>query len=92
MLPSYLTVFCFSTVSSFGIVQLILDRYFNIDFLYINIIFSFLNLLIVTVFLELWKRRSNDHNYNWGTGGKLRHKRPRPEFRGEIGINKISGD
>ena len=35
--------------------------------------------------------RSNSHSYDWGTGGKLRHKRPRPEFRGEFGLNPITG-
>jgi hypothetical protein len=37
------------------------------------------------------RSRSNSHSYDWGTGGKLRHKRPRPEFRGEFGLNPITG-
>ena len=45
----------------------------------------------MTIFLEFWKRKSNEHGFQWGTGGKLRHKRSRPEFRGEFGLNPITG-
>ena len=58
---------------------------------YDDVVFSFLNLIAVTIFLEFWKRRSNEHCFKWGTGGKLRHKRPRPEFRGEYGLNPVTG-
>ncbi|XP_059081460.1 anoctamin-10-like [Tigriopus californicus] len=78
-------------IALIGIVQFILDRFLHVDFLFSNVTFSCLNLIGVTIFLEMWKRKSNKHNYHWGTGGKLRHKRARPEFRGELGINKITG-
>ena len=71
--------------------QLVADKVLGVDVLYSNLFFAALNLLGVTVFLEFWKRRSNGHCYTWGTGGKLRHKPPRPQFRGEVGLNKITG-
>ena len=74
-----------------GVVQLVADKVLGVDVLYSNLFFAALNLLGVTVFLEFWKRRSNGHCYTWGTGGKLRHKPPRPQFRGEVGLNKITG-
>ncbi len=74
-----------------GVFQLMVDKVWGIDVLWSNVFFACVNLVGVTVFLEMWKRRSNDHSYRWGTGGKLRHKRPRPEFRGELGVNKITG-
>ena len=39
------------------LLKFILDRFLGIDFLYSNLIFACLNLVAVTVFLELWKRR-----------------------------------
>lgn len=42
-------------------------------------------------FLELWKRKSNEHAFYFGTQGKLRHKRPRPAFRGDFQKNPITG-
>eukprot|EP00095_Tigriopus_kingsejongensis_P011114 snap_masked-scaffold268_size230776-processed-gene-1.19 protein:Tk11114 transcript:snap_masked-scaffold268_size230776-processed-gene-1.19-mRNA-1 annotation:"Anoctamin-10" len=78
-------------IAAIGIGQFVMDRFFQVDFLFSNVCFSGLNLIAVTIFLELWKRKSNEHNYKWGTGGKLRHKSPRPEFRGELGLNKING-
>jgi len=74
-----------------GVLQFCLDRFLRIDFLYSNLLFALLNLIAVTVFLEMWKRRSNEHSYNWGTMGKLRTKRPRPEYRGEIKDHPITG-
>ena len=50
-----------------------------------------MNLVAVSCFLELWKRKSNEHAFYFGTYGKLRHKKPRPAFRGEFGINPITG-
>lgn len=78
-------------IAVIGITQFVVDRMFGIDVLYSNVFFAAVNLVGVTVFLELWKRRNNEHSYTWGTGGKLRHKAPRPEYRGEIGLNKITG-
>ena len=53
--------------------------------------FAILNLVFVSIFLEFWKRRSNEHGFRWGTGGKLRHKQARPEFRGDYGLNPVTG-
>ena len=73
-----------------GLLQFLADNIIGYHY-YDDVVFSILNLIFVTVFLEFWKRRSNEHCFNWGTGGKLRHKKARPEFRGEYGINPITG-
>ena len=62
-------------IAVLGILQFALDRFFGVDFLHSNVFFSCMNLVAVTIFLEMWKRRSNEHSYKWGSGGKLRHKR-----------------
>ena len=56
-----------------------------------DVVFAILNLVFVSIFLEFWKRRSNEHGFRWGTGGKLRHKQARPEFRGDYGLNPATG-
>ncbi len=78
-------------MAALGLVQFALDRFLGISFLMSDVAFACLNLVAVTVFLEMWKRRSAEHEHRWGSGGKLRKKRPRPEFRGEIGVNRITG-
>ncbi|QQP41662.1 Anoctamin, partial [Caligus rogercresseyi] len=60
--------------------------------IYLGLPLWVLNLATVTVFLEIWKRRSNDHAYDWASSGKLRHKKPRPEYRGVLKENSISGE
>ena len=57
----------------------------------LNFRFACLNLIALTVFTEMWKRRSNEHAFYFGTYGKLRHKRPRPAFRGKFEKNPITG-
>lgn len=71
-------------IAFIGILQWCFEHLLHIKIIYSNLFFAGLNLVAVTVFLEMWKRRSNSHNYKWGTGGKLRHKKSRPEFRGEL--------
>uniref|UniRef100_A0A0K2TG51 Anoctamin n=1 Tax=Lepeophtheirus salmonis TaxID=72036 RepID=A0A0K2TG51_LEPSM len=88
---SFYTIFL-STTSFLGVLQFILDYLFGVDYLYSNIIFAVLNLVTVSCFLEIWKRRSNDHSYDWASSGKLRHKKPRPEYRGVLKENPISGE
>ncbi|XP_040578959.1 anoctamin-10 [Lepeophtheirus salmonis] len=88
---SFYTIFL-STTSFLGVLQFILDYLFGVDYLYSNIIFAVLNLVTVSCFLEIWKRRSNDHAYDWASSGKLRHKKPRPEYRGVLKENPISGE
>ena len=60
-------------------------------FLFTKNRFACLNLIALTVFTEMWKRRSNEHAFYFGTYGKLRHKRPRPAFRGKFEKNPITG-
>ncbi len=61
-----------------GVAQWSLERFLGVNVFFSNIAFAGLNLVAVTIFLELWKRRSNALSYQWGSGGKLRHKKPRP--------------
>jgi len=75
----------------FGILHYCLDRFLRFDFIYNNLLFALYNLVSVTIFLELWKRKSNEHAFYFGTQGKLRHKRPRPAFRGDFQKNPITG-
>ena len=75
----------------FGILHYCLDRFLRFDFIYNNLLFALYNLVSVTIFLELWKRKSNEHAFFFGTQGKLRHKRPRPAFRGDFEKNPITG-
>ena len=86
---AFYTMFLIPT-AFLGVAQFALDKLLGYSY-YNTVVFSLLNLVLVTVFLEFWKRKSNKHSYFWGTGGKLRHKRPRPEFRGEFGINPVTG-
>ena len=53
--------------------------------------FSFFNLLCLGFFCEFWKRKDNKHSFFWGTSGKLRLKPPRPEYRGELRKNPVTG-
>ena len=73
-----------------GVIQFLADKLVGYHY-YDDVVFSLLNLIAVTIFLEFWKRRSNEHSFKWGTGGKLRHKRPRAEFRGQYGLNPVTG-
>ncbi len=73
-----------------GAAHYALDRFARLDFIYNNVLFACLNLVAVTIFLEMWKRKSNEHAFHFGTLGKLRHKRPRAAFRGEFGINPVT--
>jgi anoctamin-10 len=78
-------------IAIMGIVHYCLDRFLRFDFIYNNLLFACLNLVAVTIFLEMWKRKSNEHAFFFGTSGKLRHKRPRPAFRGKYEKNPITG-
>lgn len=64
---------------------------FAINYVYSNVLFSFVNLISLGFFLESWKRTSNEHSFFWGTAGKLRLKPPRPEYRGELRNNPVTG-
>lgn len=78
-------------IALLGILHYCLDRFLRFDFIYNNLLFACLNLIALTVFTEMWKRRSNEHAFYFGTYGKLRHKRPRPAFRGKFEKNPITG-
>uniref|UniRef100_A0AAY4C4E6 Anoctamin n=1 Tax=Denticeps clupeoides TaxID=299321 RepID=A0AAY4C4E6_9TELE len=50
------------------------------------------SMLWSTIFMELWKRRSSSLSYHWGTFNLTeRFAEPRPGFRGELGVNPITG-
>lgn len=49
------------------------------------------NVIWMTVFLELWKRRCSEHAYNWGTISMTYLDRPRAEYKGPLGIDPITG-
>ena len=63
---SYYTAFLVP-MSIFGIIHYCLDRFLRIDFIYNNLLFACMNLVAVSCFLELWKRKSNEHAFNFGT-------------------------
>jgi len=56
-----------------------------------NLVFAFFNLLCLAVFFEVWKRKANRHSFTWGTADKLRRKPPRPEYRGRLALNPVTG-
>ena len=39
----------------------------GINYVYTNVFFSFFNLLALAIFCEIWKRKSNEHSFFWGT-------------------------
>ncbi|XP_030753800.1 anoctamin-10 [Sitophilus oryzae] len=53
--------------------------------------FCAFNVVWVTLFLELWKRKSNSLAYNWGTIGMTSLDEPRPGFRGVMGVDAVTG-
>jgi len=80
-----------SFVAVFGGIQYILETYAGIDHVWSNVIFSLSVVLSVGIYFEVWKRRSNEHSFNWGSSGKLRRKPPRPEYRGELILSEVTG-
>jgi len=63
----------------------------GINYIYSNLLFAIFNLLCLAIFCEIWKRKSAGHSFYWGTSGKLRRKPPRPEYRGELCENPVTG-
>lgn len=39
----------------------------------------------------MWKRRSNELAFRWGTIGMTSMDEPRPNFRGPMGVDLITG-
>lgn len=66
-------------------------EYYGVNYVYSNVLFALFNLLALGAFCEAWKRRSNSHAWAWGTGGKLRLKPARPEYRGELRASPVTG-
>jgi len=78
-------------IAALGLTEYLLENYLGINFVYSNVLFTLLNIIGLAVYLEVWKRKSNEHAYFWGTSGKLRRKPPRPEYRGELRLSPVSG-
>ncbi|KAJ8961004.1 hypothetical protein NQ318_020308 [Aromia moschata] len=53
--------------------------------------FCVFNVVWVTIVLEVWKRKSNELAFKWGTIGMTSMDEPRPNFRGTMGIDAITG-
>ncbi|XP_077966240.1 anoctamin-10-like [Styela clava] len=53
--------------------------------------YAMLNLIWASVFLELWKRKSAELAYKFGTFQKREWEEPRGSYRGPLGINPITG-
>ena len=69
-------------IAALGLLEYTVEQ-LGINYVHSNVIFALLNLLSLAVFCEVWKRRSNEHSFYWGTSGKLRLKPGRPEYRGD---------
>ncbi|KAK4879968.1 hypothetical protein RN001_008114 [Aquatica leii] len=81
-LSFYTTALIIPTV--LGFLQLFVSKE-NVPF------FCIFNVVWVTVFLEVWRRRSNELAYKWGTIGMTSLDEPRGNFRGHMGIDAVSG-
>ncbi|XP_065163565.1 anoctamin-10 isoform X3 [Atheta coriaria] len=53
--------------------------------------FCVFNVVWVTVFLEVWKRKSNELAFQWGTIGMTSMDEPRPNFQGHMAIDEVTG-
>lgn len=53
--------------------------------------FCVFNVVWVTVLLELWRRRSNELAFQWGTIGMTSLDEPRANFHGQMGIDAVTG-
>lgn len=53
--------------------------------------FCVVNVIWATVFLELWKRKSNELAFKWGTIGMTSLDEPRPNFYGHMGKDHVTG-
>jgi len=59
---SFYTTFL-APMAILGLMQWGLDKFWNVDFLLSNVTFAALNLVAVTIFLEMWKRKQNELSY-----------------------------
>ncbi|KAJ9594502.1 hypothetical protein L9F63_014114, partial [Diploptera punctata] len=53
--------------------------------------FCVFNVLWVTIFLEVWKRKCSELAFTWGTIGMTSLDEPRPNYRGVMGIDPVTG-
>ncbi|XP_063918070.1 anoctamin-10 isoform X2 [Zophobas morio] len=53
--------------------------------------FCVFNVVWVTLVLEIWKKKSNELAFKWGTISMTSMDEPRPNFRGSMGYDAISG-
>jgi len=77
-------------IAVLGVIEYVCELY-GVNYVHSNVLFAFFNLLSLGFFCELWKRKGNEHSFFWGTSGKLRLKPPRPEYRGELRNNPVTG-
>lgn len=76
-----------SIPAALGLLQLML----SVDTLTEYALFAAFNLLWVTVLLEFWKRRCAELAYSWGTLDRQYQVEARPNFRGQMQQNPITG-
>ncbi|KAK9872301.1 hypothetical protein WA026_017103 [Henosepilachna vigintioctopunctata] len=55
------------------------------------LLFCAFNVVWVTVMLEVWRRKSNELAFRWGTIGMTSLDEPRANFRGTMAIDPITG-
>ena len=53
--------------------------------------FCIFNLLWVTIFLEVWKRKCNELAYVWGTLRMTKWEEPRSNYRGPPSVDPVTG-
>ncbi|KAK9510462.1 hypothetical protein O3M35_005246 [Rhynocoris fuscipes] len=54
-------------------------------------VFSILNIICATLFLELWRRKCSELAFIWGTITMTSFDEPRPNFRGVMGVDAVTG-
>uniref|UniRef100_H2YH03 Anoctamin n=1 Tax=Ciona savignyi TaxID=51511 RepID=H2YH03_CIOSA len=55
-----------------------------------NWVLSVIHVLWSAAFLEMWKRKSTEYSYKWGTLGTKVWEEPRTGFRGPLGLNEVT--
>lgn len=68
-----------------GVLQMALSTLETLPF------FCVCNVIAVTVFLEVWRRRSNEAAFQWGTIGMTSLDEPRPNFHGTMMVDTVTG-
>lgn len=63
----------------------------SVDTLTEYILFAIFNLVWVTMFLEMWRRRSASLAFDWGTLGRSIDEEVQPLYHGEIQQNPVTG-